>query len=123
MVHRQGLRLRVTELHDEAGLDTMKPLAVVEARPRELEEVLDVLGRVGGEELERDLTALLEGDHRRRRRLRGRPVLGQRRSHDQDDHRERDQTIHDGATSDGACAADRRGAGAPPVEAHIKIKP
>src|SRR6266850_4339170 len=60
MVHRKRLRLRVAELHHEARLDAMEPLAVVEPGARELEEVLDVLGRVGGEELERDLAALLE---------------------------------------------------------------
>ena len=98
----------------------MEPLAVVEPGARELEKVLDVLGRVGGEELERDLAALLERDHRRRR-LGGRLVLGQGRSDDQDGHREREQAIHDGAPPMAARAADRRGTGAPPVEAHKKI--
>src|SRR5881397_2525513 len=50
MVHGQRLRLRVSELDDESRLDTVEALAVVEARPRELKEVLDVLGRVGREE-------------------------------------------------------------------------
>src|SRR5262249_53340989 len=66
MVHRERLRLRIAELDDEARLDAVEALPVVESRPRELEEVLDVLGRVGGEELERDLPALLERHHRRR---------------------------------------------------------
>src|SRR4029453_28576 len=106
---------------DESGLDAMEPLAVVETLSRELEEVLDVLRGVGREELERDLAAFLEGDHGGRR-LRGRLVLGERRSDDQqDDHREREQTIHDGTPPTAACAADRRGAGAPPVEAHKRI--
>src|SRR5262245_32679525 len=59
MVHRERLRLRIAELDDEARLDAVEALAVVEPRARELEEALDVLGRVGGKELERDLPALL----------------------------------------------------------------
>src|SRR6267143_2064389 len=85
MVHRERLRLRVAELDDESRLDPVEALAVVEARPRQLEEVLDVFRRVGHEEFQGDLAALLERDHRRRRLAGGRG-LGQRGRGDDDAH-------------------------------------
>src|SRR5437867_60049 len=95
MVHRERLRLRVAELDDEPRLDAVEALAVVEARPDQLDEVLDVLGRVDREEFQGDLAALLERDHRRRR-FDDRLVLGQRRRGDKHRHDEGEQTIQCG---------------------------
>jgi len=97
MVHRQGLGLRVTELHDEPWLDAMEALAVLESARASLRKFSTCFGRVGGKESERECAALLERDDRVG--VFGRLVLGQRRRGDQDDHREREQTIHDGTTS------------------------
>src|SRR5262245_40919982 len=60
----RGERLgeRVAALHHEARLDAVKRGAVVEAVLRQLDEVLHGLRRVSREELDRDLSALLERD-------------------------------------------------------------
>src|SRR5262249_29530211 len=58
---------RIAALHDESGNDAVKRRSVVEALARELEERLDRLRRIGREELDGDVAALLECDDRRRR--------------------------------------------------------
>src|SRR5712692_9206539 len=54
--------LGITALDDEARFHAMEGEAVVEALLRELEEVLDGLRRVLGEERDSDLPALVHGD-------------------------------------------------------------
>src|SRR6266540_1968874 len=93
IVHRERLRFRVAELDDEPRLDAVEALAVVEARPYQLDEVLDVLRCGVREEFQGDLASLLEGDHRPRR-FDDRLVLGQRRRGDAHRHDEGEQTIH-----------------------------
>src|SRR4030095_1615617 len=91
--HRQGLRLRIADLDDEPRLDPVEALTVVEPLPRELEEVLHVLGRVGREEFEGDHAAVLQS-HDGGRRLGGRLVLGERGRGDEDGERESEQVAH-----------------------------
>src|SRR5262249_51376406 len=62
IARRQRLRERIAALGDEAGHDTVEGRPVVEPLAGELDEVLHGLGRVDGEELERDLAALLQRD-------------------------------------------------------------
>src|SRR2546427_6385800 len=61
--HRERLRLWIADLDDEPGLDPVEPLTVVEPRARELDEVLDVLRRVGREELEGGHATVFERHH------------------------------------------------------------
>src|SRR5207245_9663040 len=54
--------LRAAALHDETGDDAVERQAVVEALPRQRDEVLDGLRRVLREEFQADLVAVLERD-------------------------------------------------------------
>ena len=92
VVHRERFRLRIADLHDEPRLDAVEALAVVEPRLHQLQEVLDVLRRVGGKELERDVAALLEREHHRRRGAG--LVLRQGRHGDEDEGRGEDEAVH-----------------------------
>src|SRR5205809_3725 len=67
VVERQRLGLGISDLDDEARLDAVEPLAVVEPSAGELGEVVDVPGCVRPEQLDPDLATLLERDHRLRR--------------------------------------------------------
>src|SRR5215813_5601869 len=58
----RAVALGITALHHEAGLHAMEGEPVVEALLGEGDEVLDRLGRIGGEELDLDDAALLHGD-------------------------------------------------------------
>src|SRR5207247_1995842 len=57
--------LRAAALHDETGHDAVERQAVVEALPRQRDEVLDGLRRVLREEFQADLVAVLERDDSR----------------------------------------------------------
>src|SRR5204862_3536476 len=99
VVERQRLRLRVAELDDEAALDAMHALPVVEALLRQGQEVLDVPGRILRKELEHDLAALLERHHGAGcpdRRL----VLGPRRAHPERDGADDEQSAKHGERSE-----------------------
>ena len=89
----QRLGLRIADLDDEPGLDPVEALAVVEPLARELEEVLDVLGRVGRKELESDHAAAVQRHHGRRR-LGGRLVLSAGGRGDEGGEREEEQVAH-----------------------------
>src|SRR3989441_7167055 len=81
MVERTRPGLGIPDLDDEVRDDAVEPLAVVEPTARELDEVVDVPGRVRGEQLDADLATILERHHRLRRfrRDRGRRPRGRRR--------------------------------------------
>src|SRR5215510_14374479 len=58
----RAVALGITALHHESGLHAMEGEPVVEALLGEGDEVLDRLGRIGGEEFDLDDAALFHGD-------------------------------------------------------------
>src|SRR2546425_1219838 len=67
VVERRRLGLGISDLDDEARLDAVEPLAVVEPSAGELDEIVDVPGCICPEQLDPDLAPLLERDYRLRR--------------------------------------------------------